>query len=70
MEAEILNVREAAAFLRVSVGTLNNLRTYGGGPKFARVTDKPGSRVTYHIDELRRWRAAREVASTSGQTPE
>ena len=56
-----LRVREAATYLGVGIGTLNKLRTYGGGPRYA----KCGHVVIYDIFDLDAWAAERKVRSTS-----
>ena len=56
-----LRVTAAAAYLGVGVGTLNKLRTYGGGPRYA----KCGHVVIYDIFDLDAWAAERKVRSTS-----
>ena len=56
-----LRAPEAAAYLRLGVGTLNKLRIYGGGPPFCKL----GSVVVYDIDDLDRWASERKVRSTS-----
>jgi len=44
-------VVEAAAFLRLSPQTLNNMRSRKEGPSY----HKHGRRILYDIDELRAW---------------
>jgi excisionase family DNA binding protein len=48
MEPEYLNVNDAARRLGVSVGFLNKLRIYGGGPRFIRF----GRSVRYSMQAL------------------
>jgi hypothetical protein len=55
-----LRTRAAAEHLGIGVGTLNKLRTYGGGPHYAKL----GRVVVYDPDELDRWAAARTIGST------
>ncbi|PHR54825.1 MAG: DNA-binding protein [Robiginitomaculum sp.] len=43
--------QEAAAFLRIHVRTLNNMRYRGAGPRYR----KHGGKVVYHIEDLRAW---------------
>jgi predicted DNA-binding transcriptional regulator AlpA len=57
-----LRVAAAAAYLGVGVGTLNKLRTYGGGPRYAKPI--PGV-VAYDVADLDAWMAERKVRSTS-----
>ena len=48
---EFLTTKEAATLLRLSAGTLNKLRCYGGGPRFLKL----GGAVRYKLDDLRAW---------------
>jgi hypothetical protein len=57
----LLNEREAAALLKLSVRTLQRLRCVGGGAKFVRLR---GS-VRYRTEDLQSWIEARVVSSTS-----
>lgn len=50
----LLGVDDAAAFLGIGVSTLKELRAEGVGPRFRMV----GTRVLYHIDDLRVWATA------------
>lgn len=54
--------KEAAARLRVSVGTLANWRYKGGGPKFL----KFGSRVLYPLPEIEAFEKASLRSNTTG----
>jgi predicted DNA-binding transcriptional regulator AlpA len=56
-----LRVDDAAAFLGIGVGTLNKLRTYGGGPPYAKL----GHTVVYDPADLEAWAIERKVRSTS-----
>jgi predicted DNA-binding transcriptional regulator AlpA len=56
-----LRVDDAAAFLGIGVGTLNKLRTYGGGPPYAKL----GHVVAYDPADLDAWASERKVCSTS-----
>ena len=56
-----LRVGAAAAHLGTGVGTLNKLRTYGGGPPYAKL----GAVVVYDPADLNAWAAERKVRSTS-----
>lgn len=56
-----LSVVEAAAFLGLSRGTLDNLRWQGGGPAYR----KHGGRVLYTLEALKHWSKSREHSSTS-----
>jgi predicted DNA-binding transcriptional regulator AlpA len=57
----LLNEREAAALLKLSVRTLQRLRCVGGGAKFVRLH---GS-VRYRLSDIEEWIALRVVSSTS-----
>ncbi len=57
----VLNVSEAAEYLRCGVSTLNKLRVSGGGPVFV----KMGARVTYTQDDLDRYIAKCRRKSTA-----
>jgi excisionase family DNA binding protein len=48
---QLLNVKEAAAYLGCGVSTLNKLRVSGGGPVFV----KMHGRVMYKQDDLDRY---------------
>lgn len=57
-----MTTREAAAYIRMSYRTLEDLRMSGGGPVYAR----PGrNMVRYHRDDLDAWMAARKFRFTS-----
>lgn len=56
-----LRVDAAAKYLGVGIGTLNKLRTYGGGPLYSKL----GHTVVYDPDDLDAWADARKVRSTS-----
>lgn len=57
-----LNVKEAAAYLRLKKRTLDNMRWQGIGPRFR----KHGGRVVYHRDDLKDWSESAKRRSTSG----
>ena len=59
---EILDEREAAAFLRLSSRTLQRMRLDGGGPAYVQLGER---RIAYRIASLRDWLANRESRSTS-----
>src|ERR1700753_2776301 len=48
---DLLNVKEAATFLRLSPGTLNGWRLTGGGPEFVRL----GRRIFYRASALEKF---------------
>jgi predicted DNA-binding transcriptional regulator AlpA len=56
-----LRVSSAAAYLGIGKSTLNKLRTYGGGPRYAKL----GAVVVYDPADLDAWAAERKVRSTS-----
>ena len=56
-----LRVRQAAAHLCIGVGTLDKLRIYGGGPRYAKL----GHTIVYAATDLDAWAEARKVSSTS-----
>ena len=51
MDSPYKTVAEAAAFLRLSPQTLNNMRSKKEGPSY----HKHGRRILYDIEELRAW---------------
>lgn len=57
----LLNVKEAAGYLRCSPGHLNNLRVEGGGPPYTKKT----GRVLYDTADLDRWLSDGKQRSTS-----
>lgn len=59
--SHILNVTEAAKFLRLSPGTLNGWRLTGGGPEFVRL----GRRIFYRADVLERFVQEKSYPHTS-----
>ena len=56
-----LNVKEAAAYIPISIGTLNRLRVIGGGPRFIKFEKK----VLYDVADLDKWLEARKQTSTA-----
>src|SRR3954447_21398878 len=56
-----LRVQAAADYLSLGVSTLNKLRTYGGGPRYAKL----GHTVVYDPADLDAWADQRKVRSTS-----
>jgi excisionase family DNA binding protein len=59
----LLTVKEAAAYLRCGVSTLNKLRVTGGGPMYVKML----GRVLYKIDDLDRYIAQHRRRSTAGK---
>lgn len=56
-----LPVAAAAAYLGISKSTLDKLRVYGSGPRYAKL----GRRVTYRLADLDQWVQSRLRRSTS-----
>lgn len=61
MDDRWMDTREAAAYTRHAANTLEKYRTYGGGPKFAKVS----RRVLYRQRDLDAWLSRSIVGSTS-----
>lgn len=61
-QSPLLNVEEAAQYLRLAASTLNKMRVHGGGPAFLKLGAR---RVVYDMKDLDAWRAARRRLSTS-----
>jgi hypothetical protein len=61
MTARLLNVSEAAEYLRCGISTLNKLRVSGGGPVFV----KAHGRVVYLESDLDKYIAQHRVRSTA-----
>ncbi len=59
---ELVNTKELAAWLGVSVQFLEIGRTRGYGPKFVRITEKL---VRYRVADVVEWLKARTHASTA-----
>jgi excisionase family DNA binding protein len=59
--SRLLTVKEAAAYLRCGVSTLNKLRVSGGGPMYV----KMHGRVFYKLDTLDRYITRHEIRSTA-----
>ena len=61
---------EAAAYLKVSMRTLQNLRWSGrGGPRFVKIGEGRFARVRYPQTELDAWIVARVRSSTTEVAP-
>ena len=56
-----LSVKEAAAFLGLSVSTMNKMRLSGTGPRYLKL----GRRVLYDIRDLEDWAARQRRQNTS-----
>jgi predicted DNA-binding transcriptional regulator AlpA len=57
----LLNQKEAAAILAISVRTLERLRVTGSGPRFVKISHG----VCYRTSDIETWLASRTRASTS-----
>ena len=58
-----LNVREAAAYIPLAKGTLDNLRSAGKGPRFIKL----GRKILYDTRDLDQWLEDNKRNSTSDQ---
>jgi excisionase family DNA binding protein len=56
-------VEEAARYVGLGVSKLNKLRTYGGGPAYAKL----GRRVVYDAADLDAWLAENKRSSTAAR---
>jgi predicted DNA-binding transcriptional regulator AlpA len=61
MTSRLLNVNEAAEYLRCGVSTLNKLRVSGGGPTYV----KAHGRVVYLESDLDKYIAQHRIRSTA-----
>src|SRR5689334_4246208 len=59
----LLNVPEAAAYLRRTKGSIDQWRAEGFGPRFVKL----GSRVAYRLSDLDRWIASHVVQPGRGR---
>ncbi len=64
MTGHFLNVREAAAYLKVSKSWLDKLRVRGGGPAYIKLGPH---RVVYDLGDLNAWAAQGRREHTSQQ---
>ena len=62
LQSPYLTPGEAARIVRLSKGTLANMRSRGGGPCFR----KHGRLIRYHVDDLKAWSASRVRSTASG----
>jgi predicted DNA-binding transcriptional regulator AlpA len=53
--SEVFTTPQAADFVKLSVPTLNKLRTYGGGPPFIKLGTR---RIAYLKSDLEEWLAS------------
>ena len=61
---EVLRVKEAAAFLRVSTDTLNDWRVVGGGPPYMKFGRQL---VMYRLTDLREWINSHPTLTSTSQ---
>ncbi len=61
---QLINEREAAAFLGYTIRALQNWRLRGGGPMFVRVSKRS---IRYRRCDLIRWSEERLCSSTSDE---
>ena len=61
MQTQLLDQREAARLLNLSIRTMERMRLQGGGPLYV----KCGRSVRYRTSDIEAWIAARVVDSTS-----
>lgn len=59
---QYFTVKEAADYLRLTPGTLDKLRHYGGGPEFVRISARC---IRYERAALDAWMNVRRCASVS-----
>ena len=60
-----MNLKEAAAFIPLAVGTLNNKRVSGDGPTYIKL----GGRVLYEEGDIAKWIELHKQKSTSQNGP-
>ncbi|MBF0184490.1 MAG: helix-turn-helix domain-containing protein [Magnetococcales bacterium] len=56
-----LEVRGAAARIKLAASTLAKMRTYGNGPRYAKV----GGKILYKVSDLDTWIESRFIHSTA-----
>lgn len=61
MQADVLNTKEAAAYMRLGKPTLERFRLTGEGPKYCKL----GGAVRYRRCDLEDWLESRLTSSTS-----
>jgi hypothetical protein len=62
----LLDERDAARILGVSVSWLQRKRCQGGGPDFIRVGGPTGRAVRYRVSDLHRWMDENTVSRAEG----
>jgi hypothetical protein len=67
-ESRRLRVPFAAEYLGIGVGTLNQMRVNGTGPKFIKIGGRDGKIVLYDTRDLDRWLELNKYSSTSELT--
>ncbi|MGC4025327.1 MAG: helix-turn-helix domain-containing protein [Mesorhizobium sp.] len=58
---KMLSTQDAAAYVGLAVSTMNKLRIFGGGPKYAKL----GKSVRYSTEMLDEWIEENRRSSTS-----
>lgn len=58
---EMMNVEEAARYVRLATSTLNRFRSAGSGPRYAKL----GGAVRYRKADLDAWLSSRIITSTN-----
>lgn len=66
LPSRYLRTPEAATFLGLSGRTLEKHRTFGTGPRYAKI----GGRVVYGLEDLQAWVRHGAKASTADNNPE
>ena len=61
----LLDTKEAAPFIGVTSGTLENWRVQGIGPKFIKTTSGRRGKVLYDPADIESWKEANRFQSTS-----
>ena len=61
----LLDTKEAAPFIGVTPGTLENWRVQGIGPKFIKTTSGRRGKVLYDPADIEAWKEANRFQSTS-----
>jgi predicted site-specific integrase-resolvase len=54
-ENQMLTPQEVSQLIKISVGTLENWRLAGRGPKFFKIGDGPRGHVRYRLQDVEDW---------------